>query len=646
MKNPFIKIVFSILLCLISGFKVEAVVRYVDLYSIGGPASDLNPGTISLPWLTLEKGFTDAQPGDTIYFREGIYSIGQEIIGLTIPISMAATSSNRIYFLGFPNEAVVMKGYVSKADTSLWNPVIGYPGIYFMDVSTKWTSNQINSMSQNGIPLVQMPARNQWGKPADLSGASQWAVDTITNLGNGINRIYVWSKDSLNPGNHSTELQEFNSTIYLNWNSDTMQQTNYITFKNLIIEGGYWPLAIATNGIEIIDCTIRNFDGSLKVLGAGLPPNDTWNSINGLIEGCHIYNYMRFAIDITGGDNWTIRNCHIEKGQYGLAHAILVKNNSINVLVEKNIIHDIDASNMPSSSAQNAGIWIGGASYGGMENEALNMIVKNNILYDLKGKHAFTFAGAIDCGMYNNLVYGCNLSESVVSMRYSNGSVPIGPNTNITIKNNVFDNNVVTTNLLYKQYVSGAITSCSFEADNNLYPTFYGAELCDNTYGSWGAIQAAGYDSNAVSSTATFVNAGIYNFRPTATSPVIDAGCDVPAFVTDDFDGYPRSTNDIGPFEYQNPAGSPENNELFDQGLEVYPNPANCEVILSLLSTHPNTLDILIYNYIGVLQFSSVWNMSKGSNKKLMNVSTLTPGWYFLKIERGGDSMVKKLIII
>ena len=36
-------------------------------------ANDNNPGTFDQPWRTWQKAFSEAQPGDTVYFRGGVY---------------------------------------------------------------------------------------------------------------------------------------------------------------------------------------------------------------------------------------------------------------------------------------------------------------------------------------------------------------------------------------------------------------------------------------------------------------------------------------------------------------------------------------------------------------------------------------------
>jgi hypothetical protein len=61
--------------------------------------SDSNPGTADLPFLTIQKAVSVAQPGDRIYVRSGRYSVNS-----TITISTSGTSINHCYLWGYPGD--------------------------------------------------------------------------------------------------------------------------------------------------------------------------------------------------------------------------------------------------------------------------------------------------------------------------------------------------------------------------------------------------------------------------------------------------------------------------------------------------------------------------------------------------------------
>jgi hypothetical protein len=143
-----------------------------------------------------------------------------------------------------------------------------------------------------------------------LTERGQWARNV--HEGNG-GRLYVRSSDGNNPGTHDTAFSEFihggGATIAIgltNW-SDVNGQ-NYLTFEDLTIEGGYYPMDIWTDHIEIKGCVIRNCYGDGIKAVAGTPGNcngtddpNCWSSDFGVIEDCNIYHFGESGIDVTGG---------------------------------------------------------------------------------------------------------------------------------------------------------------------------------------------------------------------------------------------------------------------------------------------------------------------------------------------------------
>jgi parallel beta-helix repeat protein len=53
---------------------------YVDTNSIGGSASNSNPGTITQPWLTLQHGASQMLPGYTLNVRQGTYTGSSNVL--------------------------------------------------------------------------------------------------------------------------------------------------------------------------------------------------------------------------------------------------------------------------------------------------------------------------------------------------------------------------------------------------------------------------------------------------------------------------------------------------------------------------------------------------------------------------------------
>jgi predicted outer membrane repeat protein len=71
-------------------------------------ASDENPGTANLPWLTIQHALDFALAGDSVVIRQGIY---QESL---ITQNNGNETEGHIVFAGFPDEAVIIDGSVSS----------------------------------------------------------------------------------------------------------------------------------------------------------------------------------------------------------------------------------------------------------------------------------------------------------------------------------------------------------------------------------------------------------------------------------------------------------------------------------------------------------------------------------------------------
>lgn len=79
--------------------------------------------------------------------------------------------------------------------------------------------------------------------------------------------------------------------------------------------------------------------------------------------------------------------------------------------------------------------------------------------------------------------------------------------------------------------------------------------------------------------------------------------------------------------------------------LKMYPNPAKNNLNIEFNSTSSQTVNIDIFNNLGQLVYTSRENVNAGRNIINMNISTLTPGIYTIKISDNKTNMVNKLII-
>ncbi len=72
-------------------------------YYVSKTGSDSNPGTLSQPWKTIQKGIDKLVAGDTLYVRRGTYTE-------TIKINNSGTSSAPIIISSYPGEIAIIDG--------------------------------------------------------------------------------------------------------------------------------------------------------------------------------------------------------------------------------------------------------------------------------------------------------------------------------------------------------------------------------------------------------------------------------------------------------------------------------------------------------------------------------------------------------
>ena len=115
------------------GWGQEQTIFYVDN---GHPeASDDNPGTIDLPWLTIQHAVDVAQAGDSVLVREGIY---QESVSTQ---NDGSASEGYIVFAAYPGENAVIDGTDVGPSTGLYLSN-AYIKLYGFEI-TNWPSTGI-----------------------------------------------------------------------------------------------------------------------------------------------------------------------------------------------------------------------------------------------------------------------------------------------------------------------------------------------------------------------------------------------------------------------------------------------------------------------------------------------------------------------
>ncbi|HML73249.1 MAG TPA: right-handed parallel beta-helix repeat-containing protein [Anaerohalosphaeraceae bacterium] len=442
-----------------------------NAYFVSPTGNDRNDGrSVETPFATIAKAIQTARPGDTVYLRGGIYrqsiSLGADT---SARFNTNASKSARITFQSFPNEQAVITSMQLRNSPQYWRQVPGYSNVYMTDItpnqikgSAQYKPERVPNCSQDGIPLKLMTEIHSNGGPELLKGPGQWVRDTRTD----VLKIYVWSRDGLNPGLSQTEICEFPSggtgTIMFQ-RSQTRSgrpQPDYITLEDLTIEGGYDAITIETNYIEIKNCTVRNcYADALKISGAEPddPDNpdqpldlDYFNSEYGVIENCDICDFGEQGIDVTGGDYWTIQSNRIHNNASNrgttpagtAGNGIILKNNCIGTVVRNNQIYDIDSLY--------GAITIGGSSWGNIADEAVDCTVQGNEIYNITGPYVVLFMAAKNCTFRENVVRDCSVTDALIRFACGDTTKTNYKNRNCSIVSNIFRDNNVLTGLMYR----------------------------------------------------------------------------------------------------------------------------------------------------------------------------------------------------
>jgi len=81
-------------------------------------------------------------------------------------------------------------------------------------------------------------------------------------------------------------------------------------------------------------------------------------------------------------------------------------------------------------------------------------------------------------------------------------------------------------------------------------------------------------------------------------------------------------------------------------GISIYPNPASQSVIISWQSAVGGRIEISVVNVLGEKVYSEQQQIANSKLQLVLNVSSLTNGIYFLKIESGERIIIKKFVIM
>jgi uncharacterized protein YjdB len=249
-------------------------------YYVAVSGSDQNPGTFELPWGTWQKGFNEAEAGDTVYFRGGTwyptgYAYGN-CVTIIAPKSTPGLWGGPTYY-----------GHSGTADKQIY--FLNYPG---------------------EIPVLDCSTLNMSGHTFN-SGITVWGAQYLVFKGLTVRNVYQPSVGNLAAG-------------------VSMSACYHMTFENMIVHdiGGRGIFSDGWGGSEyvpdydtlrIINCDVYNcFDPYSAEPGNGADGIKQWNfGQNNIVyvSGNRVWNCSDDGFDLGGScyveisNNWSWGHC-------------------------------------------------------------------------------------------------------------------------------------------------------------------------------------------------------------------------------------------------------------------------------------------------------------------------------------------------
>jgi hypothetical protein len=454
--------------------------------------SDSNPGTMALPWRTIQHAANTVRPGSTVNVRAGIYN---EIV--RVGVSGSAAGGTTI-FRSYPGEVAILDG---SAPTRL--------SAGGDDCGLFTVENQSYVVIQ-GFELRNFTTSHTTESPAGI--LVRGTGSHIQILNNHIHDVTTTASDSPSKMASSAFGIAVKGTALTNALTDITIDGNELDHlktgasESMTINGNIDGFTVTNNRVHDnnnigIDCIgHEGVNGSPE---GNTDPNDA--ARNGVVSGNTVYNISSYG-NPAYGTVYAADGIYVDGGNH--------------IVIERNVVHDTDIN------VEVASEWPG--------NTASYVTVRNNLIYN-------ALACGISIGGYDSRRGGTDHCDFVNNTLYSNDTRDQGCG-ELQIQyfatNNRFENNIVYAkpNALFINPVAGS--SSGVVIDYNL---FY----------SIGGGSAVGAHSKF--GDPMFVSTSTPDFHVSPSSPAVGAGNDLGVAVEGgtDLAGKPRVVNalDMGAYE-------------------------------------------------------------------------------------------------
>ena len=318
-------------------------------FYVSTAGSNGNPGTLALPWQTIQHACNNATPGSTVYIKQGIYAG-------SLYMNASGTAGNYITFTRFASDLVVIDGGSTNTQVELLNIVdqsyVKIIGLQFKNAMGNFSKGVVIRGSSNHIEVSQNIFEN-------INFSTNPAA--IVNAGTNANALLVY-------GNNATNTI---TDVILDGNTITNCRTGFS--EALTVNGNVSVFQVKNNVIH--DITNIGIDVAGHFGACPDPLLD--QARNGQVFGNLVYNCrsayaVSAGIYVDGGKDVVVeRNTVYQSGRGFEIGCENVGKTASNVVVRDNFAYLNDE----------AGIGIGGYNYPLGSGKVVNCSVLNNSLY-------------------------------------------------------------------------------------------------------------------------------------------------------------------------------------------------------------------------------------------------------------------------
>jgi hypothetical protein len=478
-------------------------------YYVATTGSDTNAGTQAAPWRTIQHAANSVHAGDTVLVMGGTYN---EVVTMT---TSGNASAGYITFKNYPGQSAIVDGTGLAVGASGQTGLFSLEGTFSYIVIQGFEIRNYSSSSKGKVPVG-----------IDFEGAGS----NIEILNNHIHNI-VQTLSSCNAANalavalYGTQAPASINNVTLYGNEIDHNTTG--CSENVSFDGNvqYWVQAnnLVHDGDNI---------GLDNIGFEGVSPNSAYDQArDGWVFGNTIYNISSTTNPVyhnqVGADGYYCDGC-------------------TRVIVERNLIHDSDLSEMASEHSGHVSSYV---------------MFRNNIIYHSLyvglsiGGYSKNVGGTDHCVIVNNSLwddgtYG-NSGLGEFQIQYYA--------TNNTVENNIFDDYTLTSKYLVYDFTTSVPNPAVMDF-NDYYDTAGASSLFDwqgKSISGFAAYQtASGQEAHSKFADPLYVNVVTtpYNFDLSSGSPAINAGTNL-------------GVNTVGVLDY---AGNPRVNGSGQVNMGAY----------------------------------------------------------------------------